>query len=501
MPRHSTRHVPSGLCAENLEDVTTGRVMRFDTVFSSWQSAVICVFVIIAMSAAASPLRADDDDNSKVDTPNDSGVLRTVTLDGGPLSDRNLFFKSLGTNGRSCGTCHVPSAGWTLSPPQVQDRFDRTDGRDPLFRTVDGSNSPLAKVNTLQQRRDAYSMLLNRGVIRVGLPVPAPAPAPGAPGADFALVAVDDPYGYASAKELSLFRRPLPSTNLRFLTGIMWDGRETVEPFSPAATPEQNFTSLVDDLMHQANDATMGHAQGLPLNQKQQQEIAAFELNLVTAQRIDARAGVLTAQGAFGGPEYLAAQPFYITINDVLGADAQGNAFVPHSMTLFDAWADANSPRRAAIARGAALFGSKEILVKNVRGINDDLNIPVLRGTCTTCHDSPNVANHSVSLPIDIGITDASRRTPDMPLYTFRNLATGIERQTTDPGRALLTGRWKDIGKFKGPILRGVAARAPYFHDGSAADLNAVLDFYQTRFDLDLTRQERSDLIAFLNSL
>jgi cytochrome c peroxidase len=454
------------------------------------RTAIVVFFVALVILAGASPVRADDD---KFDSPNDSGVLRTVTLDGSPLDSQSLFFKSLGTNGRSCGSCHVPSAGWTLSPQEVQDRFDHTDGRDPLFRTVDGTNSPLAKVNTLQQRRDAYSMLLNRGVIRVGLPVPA--------GADFVLVGVDDPYGYASAKELSLFRRPLPSTNLRFVTGVMWDGRESVEAISATATPEQNLTALIDDLMHQANDATMGHAQGPPLSQLQQKKIAAFEFNLSTAQRIDARAGSLTAQGALGGPENLADQLFYVTMNDALGADALGKAFVPLSMPLFDAWTDANNPRRAAIARGAAIFGSKEIDLKNVGGLNDELNVPVLRATCSTCHDAPNVGNHSIGVALDIGITDASRRTPDMPLYTFRNLATGDLRQTTDPGRALISGHWKDIGKFKGPILRGVAARAPYFHNGSAPDLNAVLDFYEDRFDVDFTDQERSDLIAFLNSL
>ena len=88
-----------------------------------------------------------------------------------------------------------------------------------------------------------------------------------------------------------------------------------------------------------------------------------------------------------------------------------------------------------------------------------------------------------------------------MPLYTLRNCATGETRQTTDPGVALLTGQWKDIGKFKGPVLRGLAARAPYFHNGSAADLGDVVDFYDTRFGIGFTPQEKADLIAFLNSL
>jgi cytochrome c peroxidase len=104
-------------------------------------------------------------------------------------------------------------------------------------------------------------------------------------------------------------------------------------------------------------------------------------------------------------------------------------------------------------------------------------------------------------LPLDIGVTDAARRTPDMPLYTLRNKATGETVQTTDPGRALITGKWRDVARFKGPILRGLAARPPYFHNGLAADLAEVVDFYDTRFAMGMTAQERADLVAFLRAL
>jgi cytochrome c peroxidase len=71
----------------------------------------------------------------------------------------------------------------------------------------------------------------------------------------------------------------------------------------------------------------------------------------------------------------------------------------------------------------------------------------------------------------------------------------------TDPGRALITGQCADIGKLKGPILRGLAARAPYFHNGSAATLQDVIEFYDQRFSIGLTDQDKADLAAFLNSL
>jgi cytochrome c peroxidase len=71
----------------------------------------------------------------------------------------------------------------------------------------------------------------------------------------------------------------------------------------------------------------------------------------------------------------------------------------------------------------------------------------------------------------------------------------------TDIGRAMISGNWIDIGKLKVPTLRGLAARPPYFHNGSAATLGDVVDFYNNRFNMQLTAQERSDLIAFLQTL
>jgi hypothetical protein len=474
-------------------DPERGAPMRRSTQPSRLFAAVLAVVMALASGA---PARGQQ---GVLDTPDPSGVLRTMTLDGGDLDVTNPFFQSLGTNGRSCVSCHVPSTGWTISPPEVQRRFEATLGLDPIFRTVDGSNSPRADVSTAQARRRAYSMLLSKGVIRIGLPIPA--------GAEFALVAVDDPYGFASATELSLFRRPLPATNLRFLTGVMWDGRESFSPLGTTpirsdATPEQNASALFGDLKHQAADATRTHAQGAsPLLDDVAGAIVSFELNLATAQQARRRAGALDAYGAQGGPALLAQQPFYVTINDVLGADVNGLPFDPNAMTLYAAWAGSRDKRRASIARGAALFGATRISITGVGGLNDDLGVPVILGSCTTCHDTPNVGNHSVALPIDIGLTDEKFRTRDMPLYTLRNLATGQVRTTSDPGRALLTGTWKDIGKFKGPVLRGLAARAPYFHNGMAADLQAVVDFYDTRFSIGLTDREKADLVAFLEAL
>ncbi len=440
-----------------------------------------------------------------------------------PNKIRNYpFFTSFGTNGRACIHCHMPADGWSINPTDVQFRFshpiDTSNpnclielsqcpadpdpshwGSDPIFRLVDGATSPTADASTASARRVAYTMLLTKGLIRVGIGIPA--------GAEFTLVAVDDPYGHASAAELSLFRRPLPTTNLRLspgsghqappatpvLTSVMWDGRETLPGHD-----------IVFDLMDQANGATLGHAQATAgLSDADRQAIVDFETGLHTAQQTDNGAGDLSTAGGNGGPSWLASnQPFYVGINDVLAGDSQTFApFNPDAFTIYVAWIGSTQASRAQIARGEGLFNRKPIAIRGVGGLNDALGVDTINGTCTSCHDSPSYGHHSVKLPINIGLADASRRTSDLPLYTLQNIATSAIVQTTDPGRALISGKWSDIGKFKGPILRGLASRAPYFHNGSAATVADAIAFYDTRFGIGFTPQEKADLAAFLLAL
>lgn len=417
----------------------------------------------------------------------------------------NAFFQKFGTNDRTCATCHVPTEGWVITPKGIQDRFKKTQGTDPVFRLVDGANSPHADVSTVEKRRQAYSMLLDKANIRVGIGIPADA--------EFTLAEVDDPYGFASAAELSLFRRPMPTTNLKFISAVMWDGRETTRDSNSTNCIFETttcFSPIAFDLSTQANHATLGHAEAAAaLTDAEKAEIVAFEMGLFTAQVTDKVAGSLDKHGGQGGPQTLSNQIYYFGINDTLVGDyLTRKPFDPSAMSIYDAWKKysssskgSNKKARAAIARGQVLFNSKPIQIIGVKGINDDLGVGVLPGTCTTCHNTPNSGNHSTPMPLDIGISDASRRTPDMPLYTLQNKVTGETIETTDPGRALITGKWKDIGRFKGPVLRSVASRPPYFHNGSAKDLPAVIEFYNTRFSIGLTDSEQADLVAFLASL
>jgi cytochrome c peroxidase len=405
-----------------------------------------------------------------VPTPNPSGMAQTLIA--GRTVDRDEpFFQRLGTNGRTCVTCHMPNQGWSIEPDEVQRRFDGTRGGHPLFRPVDGAVSPYADVSTTAARQQAYALLLSRAVIRVGLPIP--------PGAEFELVDADDPYGFATAKELSLFRRPLPSTNLAFLTAVMWDGRES-----------QIGRTVHEDLMLQANDATVGHAEAVPIDETTRRRIADFELRLTTAQTHDRAAGRLTADGSAGGPLTLAAQPFWFGINSQL----HPSSVTTDVFTIFTPWLTAvgrDSAARQAIARGEALFNGRTL----TNG----------RKACTGCHNAPNVGSNSTGAFFDVGIANnVLRRTPDVPLYTLRCVsgpAAGTTIQTMDPGRALITGHCADIGRFKVPVLRGLAARAPYFHDGSAATLGDVVEHYDARFGIGLLDSEKADLVAFLKAL
>jgi cytochrome c peroxidase len=161
-----------------------------------------------------------------------------------------------------------------------------------------------------------------------------------------------------------------------------------------------------------------------------------------------------------------------------------------------------------------------------VRGLNDNdaLGRPAsLVGHCTTCHDTPNVGDHSLPLPLDIGTshstlpgleTDpaivaalAQLSMPNLPVYLINgcsnpfNPTQPVSFYTTDPGKALLTGNCSDLNRIKGPILRGLAARAPYFHNGAAANLLEVVNFYNQRFRMNLTESQKHALVAFLNAL
>ena len=174
------------------------------------------------------------------------------------------------------------------------------------------------------------------------------------------------------------------------------------------------------------------------------------------------------ASEANGGPVRLSQQQFFVGINDPLGGNPTNAPFTPVIFTLYGAWLNLTgqgAALKASIARGEQLFNSRTIHITGVAGLNDDLGVPDITGSCGTCHDTPNFGNHSLPVPLNIGVGDL--RSPldvsYLPVITLRNKTTKQTVNTTDPGRALITGKWQDIGRVKGPILRSLASRAPYF--------------------------------------
>jgi cytochrome c peroxidase len=465
--------------------------------------------------------------------PNPGGASQTYSTIGGGIDQIGPFFQSLGTNGRSCATCHQPSDGMSVSAAHVQARFLLTRGLDPIFRTVDGSNCDRGvDVSTLSGRSAAFSLLRTRGLIRIANAVPAVR--------DYEVVSVDNQYGCNETNVISMYRRPLPATNLRFLSAVMFDGRESTASTGTTKILFANYpASLLSDLAHQSVDATTGHAQGDGTRPTlaEQAEIVDFETALFTAQAVGELTGPLDSHRANGGPGPLVTQPFFISINSSVhfllpafeqpgGLVAPGDGgFSSAIFNIFDAWAKLpHHDPRAAVVRGQVIFNSKPINITGVAGINDDVSagglvaggIPSLQGTCGTCHDTPNVGNHSFPTPLNIRTGDPAGSNPSLnlggldlsylPKITVCRIVNGTIdtndcKTTTDLGQALIDGKFDHVGKIKGPILRGLSARAPFFHNGSARTLLDAVRFYENRFSLVLTPQEESDLVAFLSVL
>jgi hypothetical protein len=443
-----------------------------------------------------------------------TGFIATYNKNG-KIDQRGAFFQSLGTNGRACSTCHLANQAMSFSARGAQERFLETRGRDPLFASVDGANCSNAKTGDIA----SHSLILGNGLIRIPL-------AQVTSGAEFAVTAAHDPYGCAiqtisGQKMVSFYRRPLPSTNLRFLSAVMFDGRESIVPLS---NPSSFSSDLAKDLTSQALDATLIHAQAARNpTASQLADIVNFEEGLSTAQVWDFDAGLLEGYGVSGGPLNLAQQNYYPGINDSLTPPI----FSPTIFTIYGSWADLRGRNpgdkaRADIAAGEQLFNSFPINITSVRGLNDNAglgNPAVIAGTCGTCHDAPNVGDHSLPVPLDIGTGHAEAHEidpqikaalrelsfPDLPIYKITGCTdpfTGSSiLYTTDLGKGVLTGKCADLNRIKGPILRGLAARAPYFHNGAAANLNELINFYNQRFNMGLTDKQKQQLVAFLNSL
>ena len=430
------------------------------------------------------------------------GIAETVHSTG-TIDRTNPFFQALGANPRTCESCHAANQGWTITTLGTQTTFLTSLGLAPIFLPHDAGSRPDEDLSTFSARFTAFSKtLLNKGLIRFGRTVPGTA--------EFTVTAVVDPYGFATPTQITNFRRPTPVSNESKTSTVTWTGGPHDVPTAVNST---------------AIGATTFHEQrATPLPADQAAAIRDFQLGLAFAQISDWDAGRLDADGALGGPTNLLAQAFSVGANDI-----QSPGFTRNVFTIFDAWkvyADAHAHHvgdgceqdlesfvfdvhgrqlasRAAIYRGQELFNNLEFSVSKVHGLNDvlgpDLATPVT-ATCSTCHNAPNVGGHAVFRMFDVGTADADNCSADLPLLTLQNKGSGAERKVCDMGKGG-NGVWADVGSFRAPPLRGLAARAPYFHDGQATSLTAVVSYFDKRFNIGLTRHQKRDLEAFLGAL
>jgi len=425
---------------------------------------------------------------------NDRGFAESFHT-AGTIDRTNPFFTTNGGNGRTCETCHSPSQGWTLNPDAVTDLFNATDGLDLLFMTLDEGSRPDNDISTLAARRKAFkSTLLKHAVTRFPMAIPATA--------EFTVTDVKDPYGFATTSAGVIFRRPTSVANETKVAQTNWT-------FLP---PDFGTTDIPSLLVALAIGGTAFHLQrpGLPVELAAQ--FPAFQFGLFFAQTYDNAAGALDTGGAKGGPAYLASQPFHVGINDIQNNDP-GHPFNPKVFDIFDAWANADAnpslrgaakkqaQARASIYRGQELFNAKKFNITGVNGLNDLLGQTTVQGTCSTCHNSPNVGGHSVVRFFDTGTANKDRCLSDYPVYTLKNKTTGAIRRVCDAGRGGVGGKWNQVGAFRAPPLRGLAGRSPYFHDGQAASIEDLVDFYDSRFTIHLTCDEKKDLGNFLEAL
>jgi hypothetical protein len=302
---------------------------------------------------------------------------------GAVITATHPFFQSLGTNSRSCTTCHQPPSGMSISLRNVRARFRATQGKDPLFAPIDGANCPNA-VGTSARLRAAHSVILNRAAIRMPLPWPPRNADGSAKAVEFDLVIspdqdapgcnTDPVYG-VTAGFVSVYRRPPSAAQMNFKTvrsrgrilagSLMWDGREP-------------------SLEQQAINATRGHAQAVKDPTADQiKQIVAFQTGIFSAQQFDRLAGRLNHGGATGGP---------VTLSSQLPFPAGGFGFIAFQNLASDVEA------RASIAHGETLCNSGIFGVSNVGGFNDRPGVGTDEATCSTCHGV--FASGPISCPV-----------------------------------------------------------------------------------------------------
>jgi len=464
----------------------------------------------------------------------EAAILNT----GGPVVTKgHPFFEPIGENGRACVTCHQPANAMSISVDMIRRRWEETNGKDPLFAPVDGMNCP----HLPPEDPKSHSLLLDRGLFRIFLPWPPRAPDGSTIDPEFTLEVVRDPtgcnthpiYGLKSANPtVSVYRRPRPVANMKYVThqgfGVYaFIGKSGLPASRDPETGKPSGMNLLSDARHptlatQAADAAATHLQLKGrLEGARLKGIVDFEKQLFAAQTRHVGAGDLMEEN---GPAGLG------VLNLAKGREGVlGNNTTSFVIPMGDSWkklpeaqdaaTQARNRMRESIARGHDVFMFRTFWIKDAMHLNTvGLGNPTKR-TCATCHGMHMMGMDVANGWMDIGTTNLpwareeplnpwNDRKPELPLFRITckpgvppHPFLGRVFYTQDPGRALISGKCNEVGTIVMQQLRGLAARAPYFSNGSAASLREMVDFYDRRFNIGYTDREREDLINFLSAL
>ncbi|MFN0111836.1 MAG: hypothetical protein ACKVZH_23505 [Blastocatellia bacterium] len=464
---------------------------------------------------------------------NAHGKLGVLNASGPIQMKDHPFFETLGLNQRACVTCHQPAYAMSVSAEALRERWRVTKGEDPIFAPVDGANNPRLP----QMLESSHSLLLNRGLFRVGLPWP-PAGSKGKPefAPEFTIEVVRDPtgvnlnstYGLKGVNPtVSVFRRPRPVANLKYVmspddvfnikTGaLMATDPETGKPVGMNLMADSRHLTLKQQAFGAYRDHQEGRQGALP--REELEKIVAFEQQVFIGQSFDKWGGSLVEPG---GPVGLGPRAMAEGKIHVLANNNRDPVF-----RLFDAWknpaalpkelSEAQREFRASVARGNDVFMFRLFWIRDVAHINSmGLGNPI-KSSCSTCHNMQMTGQDLAPGWVDVGTTNYPTWTEpsvfsdkaELPVFkvtcnkdALPHPYLGRVIYTNDPGRALITGKCVDVGSIVMGQFRGLAARAPYFSNGSAKTLRELVDFYDRRFDMKLTEPDKIDLVNFLSVL
>jgi cytochrome c peroxidase len=360
------------------------------------------------------------------------------------FNDRNL--NQIGGNGRACADCHMPSESFQLSPAAARSRFDALQAQrehnqnadDPLFRPVDADDF---RVNG--ENASDFSNLVENGLVRVTMPLPLN-------------VRLIDPVTGQPTDETSvdLWRAVMPVLNVA-ITGPdgvapIWpppaQAREPImgqDPNGPNRQGGYQHDARFSTLQEQARGALFAHAQvSVEPPAQMLDDLAAFQQTLFSSSGVDLLAKAILSGSTFPDP------------------DPELNELEQRGKTVFN--------RACAQCHGGTLHpGGSTPEAAIVR---------------------PIVRYHNIQTPCPRPATDGLAPCPERLARNARTYritrADGSFQFVTssDPGRLLLTGQPADLGVMDITQLRGISRTAPYFHNNSAATLEAVLDHYVAIF-------------------